>query len=222
MTDEQKQDDYLVNENAAARFSMDDILREEPKLDAREEASDEKMKVAASQPTAANFQNADGSTEPRSDADRVSPATKSFKHGLLGKFALIEGEDPQQFSEFVDGALADLRPEGTVQEYFAERWIKDAWLLDRIDKVISALLVTPESLGNLSLSELFNHLKFISGETGQRFDKLPEIMEFLKEKEKARTNSNMRATTESKLDDGTVEESRLALTRENSYGCLED
>ena len=49
-----------------------------------------------------------------------------------------------------------------VEENYVDRWIKDSWLLNRFDNVITALLVSSESLDDLSISEVFDHLKFLT------------------------------------------------------------
>jgi hypothetical protein len=99
----------------------------------------------------ANRKNAKRSTGPRTDAGKINSAMNSTRHGLLGQFHLIAGEDPQEFSKFEEGVRADLKPDGAVEEYFADRFTKDAWLLDRLDDVESELLVNKESLDDLSI-----------------------------------------------------------------------
>lgn len=136
----------------------------------------------------------------------------SKKPRLLRKFPLIQGEDPEEFYKFQEKHWADLRPEGALQEYFADRWIKDAWWLDRFDSIVAAFLDGSESLDDLSLSEVFEHIKFITGETGRRLGKIPEIFNFLKQAN--RSEGNTRITTPNKPEVGSTEESRLTHTME--------
>ena len=60
---------------------------------------------------------------------------------MFGELPLIQGEKPEEFHNFAEKIWADLKPEGALEEYFADRVIKDAWWLDRFEIIIAALLV---------------------------------------------------------------------------------
>ena len=143
-------------------------------------------------------------------AGEPSPAMNSRKPRLFGKFPLIEGEDPDEFYKFEEQAYADFKPEGTVERYFVERWIKDAWWLDRFDLIVAAFLVGSESLDDLPLHEIFDHLKFITTETSRRYRKIPETFNFFEQAKGSHGNTPV--TTQSKPDVGSREDSRLTLT----------
>jgi hypothetical protein len=161
---------------------------------------------------AAEGMNAERDTGLSTGAGKTSSTVNSGKRWLLNQLLLVEGEDPQEFRKFEEGVRADLKPRGVVEEYYVDRWIKDSWLLNRFDNVITALLVSSESLDDLSISEVFDHLKFLTAENGRRFDEIPEIFKFLKEAKRSEEKS--RVTTQNKPDSGSPEESRPTHTKE--------
>jgi len=120
------------------------------------------------------------STGPRTDSGRARSALNSTKHGLLGRFRLVEGEDEKDFSNFVERTRAAFNPEGAVEECLVDRWIKDTWLLARLDGVESALLVNDESLADMSLDDVLNTVKLLDDMSSQRLNELLEIGKYAK------------------------------------------
>ncbi len=135
------------------------------------------------------------------------------KHGFLGQFRLVEGEDSEEFSRFAERTRAAFKPEGAVEEYLVDRWIKDTWRLNRLDNVEPALLVNQESVDDLSISDLLNVFKFLCDETRRRFYELPEIEKFLNLDE-ARSNGNAQATKQNERDAGSTRETQSARAAE--------
>jgi hypothetical protein len=131
--------------------------------------------MATKRQIAANRKNARRSTGPRTDAGKERSSMNSTKHGLLGEFHLIEGEDPREFSNFADRARADMKPEGEVEEFYVRQWIEDAWRIDRIDNTLSVTLVNRGSLDDLSTINLFKIYKYVHDGLIRLFDKLPDI-----------------------------------------------
>ncbi|MGA7873521.1 MAG: hypothetical protein WCA22_21760 [Candidatus Binatus sp.] len=129
----------------------------------------------------------------------------SAKHGLLGEFDPVPGEDPHEFSEFAQAMRADLKPRGMVEESLVDRLIKDMWRIDRLDNGESALLVNQESLDELSVFEMLEVFRFFCDDSGRRFDELPETLKFLVDIER-----NMQTLAQNELDAGSVWESHLA------------
>lgn len=128
--------------------------------------------MATNRQIAANRKNARRSTGPRTAAGKARSAMNSTKHGLLSQFRLIDDEDPQEFSKFADGARADFKPEGEVEGYYVRRWIQNAWLGKRLDKVQSALLQKEESLADLSAEDLLNAIEWMSAILIGTFDQV--------------------------------------------------
>src|SRR5208282_4445147 len=132
---------------------------------------------------------------PRTSAGKARSAMNSTRHGLLGQFHLIEGEDEQEFSKFAEGIRAALKPVGAVEESYVDRLIKDTWLLNRFDNVQSALLVNQESPDDLSILELLTVIKFVEHVSGRRFDELAETEnDYLAELSKAVASSSLGLT----------------------------
>lgn len=203
-------DRTLAEERAAARFTMEDILAEELKLRASGTSSDEKVKVTTSKKQmAANRKNAKRSTGPRTSAGKARSAMNSTRHGLRGKFRLIEGEDPEELSKFAEGIRADWKPQGAFEEYSADRFIKDAWLVDRIDNVVAALLVNNESFDDLPADDLLTALERLHRLGLQIFDRMPQIEKHLYDQE-ASNDRNTQATARNKSDAGSTWDTKSA------------
>jgi hypothetical protein len=160
--------------------------------------------MATKKQIAANRKNAKRSTGPRTGAGKARSAMNSTRHGLLGQqFHLIPGENPQEFSKFNEEARAVLKPEGEVEEYYFDRWTKDAWLLDRLDNVQSALLLKEESLDDLSPDDILNILESLDVLSGRAFDKILTIQKRMKEP-KAPWDGNTQAKDQNKRDAGSM------------------
>ena len=62
-------------------------------------------------------------------------------HGLLAETLLLPGEDPEEYAAFADEMLAVLEPEDALQEYLAERLVRDMWRLRRFDNIEEGILI---------------------------------------------------------------------------------
>jgi hypothetical protein len=201
----------LAKERTAARFSLEDILEQE-QTGVGDIVGSEGEAMATEKQIAANRKNAKRSTGPRTDAGKTKSAMNSTRHGLRGRqFHLIAGEDPQEFSKFEEGIRADLKPEGALEEYFADRFIRDAWLLDRLDNVESALLVNKESLDDLSIDDLMTTIERLHRMGLQFFDRIPEIEKHLHDQEVRNYRDTQATPQNNKSDDGSNSKSAFAV-----------
>jgi len=90
----------------------------------------------------ANRSNAQKSTGPRTAQGKATASHNAVKHGLLAEQVVIHGEDPAEFDLYREGMLAELAPEGTVEEMLAERAVSLAWRLRRAERLQSAVFAT--------------------------------------------------------------------------------
>jgi len=90
----------------------------------------------------ANRSNARKSTGPRTAQGKATASQNAVKHGLLAEQVVIHGEDPAQFDLYREGMLAELDPEGAVEEMLAERAVSLAWRLRRAERLQSAVFAT--------------------------------------------------------------------------------
>jgi hypothetical protein len=90
----------------------------------------------------ANRSNAQKSTGPRTAEGKATASHNAVKHGLLAEQVVIHGEDPAQFELYRAGMLAELAPEGAVEEMLAERAVSLAWRLRRAERLQSAVFAT--------------------------------------------------------------------------------
>jgi hypothetical protein len=90
----------------------------------------------------ANRSNAQKSTGPRTAEGKATASRNAVKHGLLAEQVVIHGEDPAQFEMYREGMLAELGPQGAVEEMLAERAVSLAWRLRRAERLQSAVFAT--------------------------------------------------------------------------------
>jgi hypothetical protein len=194
MTDKIKRggvrDPTLAKELTAERFSLEDILEQaEEQVGVGDIVGSEGEAMVTKRQIAANRKNAKRSTGPRTGAGKARSAMNSTRHGLLGQFPVIPGENPQEFSKFEEGTRAELKPEGAVEEYFFDCFIRNAWKLYNSDNVVAALLVKEESLDDLSPDDILNFIESLDPLSGRAFDRIQKIEKRMREP-KARWDGN--------------------------------
>ncbi|MBM4031949.1 MAG: hypothetical protein FJ291_09205 [Planctomycetes bacterium] len=87
--------------------------------------------MASEKQIQANRQNALKSTGPKSAEGKARSARNSLKHGLLSREVLLPGEKAKELAAFREGILAQLAPEGELEELLADRVVESAWRLRR-------------------------------------------------------------------------------------------
>ncbi len=83
----------------------------------------------------ANRLNARKSTGPRTVEGKAVVAQNAVRHGLLGRQAVIRGEDPGEFEFYREQMLGELAPAGAVESMLAERAVGLAWRLRRAERI---------------------------------------------------------------------------------------
>jgi hypothetical protein len=131
--------------------------------------------MATKKQIAANRENAKRSTGPRTRAGRARSAMNSTRHGLLGRFHLIEGEDAEEFAVFEEEARVVLKPEGALEANKFKRWIQSVWQSSRIDSVMSTMLANEKSRDDLSIDDLLKVNRFLYEEPLPVFDRKSEM-----------------------------------------------
>ena len=79
----------------------------------------------------ANRLNALKSTGPKSPEGKSRAARNALKHGLLSRDMLLPGEKPKELEAFREAILAELAPQGELEEFLADRVVESAWRLRR-------------------------------------------------------------------------------------------
>ena len=88
---------------------------------------------------AANRRNAQESTGPRSVEGKRRSALNALKHGFTAKMALLPGEDPAQFDQFMQEMVADISPRVPLEHQLVLRAGSLLWRLRRIPSFEVAL-----------------------------------------------------------------------------------
>jgi hypothetical protein len=88
----------------------------------------------------ANRKNALKSTGPRTEEGKDASSQNAVKHGLRAKKDVIRTENQDEFIIFRDNMLADLSPDGAMEEMLAERIVSLSWRLKRAEHFQNAVI----------------------------------------------------------------------------------
>ena len=88
----------------------------------------------------ANRLNAQKSTGPRTPEGKERASQNAFRHGLLAREAVIQGEDPEEFELYRARMLEELAPAGPVEAMLAERIVGLSWRLRRAERLQNVAL----------------------------------------------------------------------------------
>ncbi len=80
---------------------------------------------------AANQQNAQKSTGPKSAEGKSAICWNAFRHGLTGTFRMVEDENQEDFDEFYAGLRAEHRPGTPTEILLVESMAQHYWLMQR-------------------------------------------------------------------------------------------
>ncbi len=80
---------------------------------------------------AANTENAQHSTGPRTGEGKSTAARNNFRHGLTGDFAVLDWEDEDAFSRLQTRMLCEHAPQGPTETVLVDNIVRHQWLLQR-------------------------------------------------------------------------------------------
>ncbi len=87
-----------------------------------------------------NRLNALKSTGPKTKQGKLIVATNATKHGILSKKLLLEGENPVEFVQLMEGLSQHLRPVGLLEMVLVEKIAINLWRQQRLIRAESASL----------------------------------------------------------------------------------
>jgi hypothetical protein len=88
----------------------------------------------------ANRKNALKSTGPRTPEGKETTAQNAIKHGLRAKRNVIKTENQDEFVLFRENMIADISPDGAMEEMLAERIVSLSWRLKRAEHFQNAVI----------------------------------------------------------------------------------
>ena len=100
-----------------------------------------------------NRRNARRSTGPRTRDGKAASARNSLRHGLLSKQIIFPDDDIQAFTSFRQNMLADLAPDGALEENLAQRIIVNAWRHDQAVQMVTAVIAHRTTEAEAELTE---------------------------------------------------------------------
>ena len=81
--------------------------------------------------TAANIENAQHSTGPRTAEGKSASSQNGVKHGLTGIMRLLPEEDRAEYAEYCEGTIATLKPASPRERQLAQSVADDEWRIER-------------------------------------------------------------------------------------------
>src|SRR5262245_41773571 len=84
---------------------------------------------------AANRQNAQHSTGPRTPEGKARVARNAVRHGLTAKHLVVREDEQEEFTELRDSLLAQLDPQGAVESATFQDLLHAAWSLQRYRRI---------------------------------------------------------------------------------------
>ena len=98
--------------------------------------------MATKRQIAANRRNARKSTGPKTAAGKAASSANALRHGLAAARAVVlPDEDGEAYERLRQGVIADLDPDGALQEALAQRIVVLLWRLDRAARLEAELFV---------------------------------------------------------------------------------
>ncbi len=94
--------------------------------------------MSSAKKTASNRRNAQKSTGPISAAGKAVVSRNAFKHGLLSRHLIVEGESHEEFSELLRLLADEFQPIGMVEQALVERVGIALWRQRRLVRAESA------------------------------------------------------------------------------------
>ena len=108
--------------------------------------------MSSEQKIAANRINGRLSRGPVTEGGRARVRSNALKHGLTSKQVVLPGEDPAEFNALRSDLIAELAPQGALEQIFAEKIVADAWRLRRAQQLVPALYRREEREAELEVA----------------------------------------------------------------------
>ena len=119
---------------------------------------------------AANTENAQLSTGPRTPEGKARSARNACSHGLTSRDLVIAEDDRAEFEELQTSLYAELSPEGPLETGIFQQLIHASWNLARIRRLEAELWqIEPNLLLDESASKAFDRLGRYQGRTERSY-----------------------------------------------------
>ena len=87
----------------------------------------------------ANRANARRSTGPKTPEGKAAVRFNAYRHGLLARDVVLQGEDADAFQDLWNQVRTDRSPVGPIQEFLVDRVVNAMWRLQRLARAETAL-----------------------------------------------------------------------------------
>ena len=83
----------------------------------------------------ANQMNATRSTGPRTPEGKKASSANATRHGLTGKFALLPGEDPEEYAKLLLTYQNEFQPTTGHENFLVTQLAQSRWKMDRTERL---------------------------------------------------------------------------------------
>jgi hypothetical protein len=144
---------------------------------------------------AANLQNAQRSTGPKSASGKATICLNAFRHGLAGAFMILADEVREDFDELYEGLSAEHQPETPTEILLVESMAQHYWLLQRALRLQKFCF---DDDGGCDEKQLAIYLRYQTAHDRAFYKALNTLLRLRAEKRKAEIGfvSQQRATEE--------------------------
>jgi hypothetical protein len=87
--------------------------------------------MATPEQIAANRENAQKSTGPKTETGKAASSQNGFQHGLFGVFRVLNTESQMQYQDLLQGLLSEYNPTTPTESILVERMAQHHWLRHR-------------------------------------------------------------------------------------------
>ena len=125
----------------------------------------------------ANRENAQASTGPTSLEGKKRSAMNAIRHGLFSESPILPGEDPAAYETFCQAYVADLQPQGAIEEAYVAAIASTQWRLLRCARIENSILTAED----LNIEQQIDGIARFSLYEGRLFRKLNQILRDLRQ-----------------------------------------
>src|ERR1700685_2850673 len=98
----------------------------------------------------ANRRNAKKSCGATTEAGKAAVSQNAFKHGLAGRFKVMEGEEQDTFDNLFNQFKLDEQPVGSVEVELVRRMAEYTWLRQRASRMLEACFLVTRTPGEIA------------------------------------------------------------------------
>ncbi len=144
---------------------------------------------------AANIQNAQASTGPRTSEGKQRSAMNAIRHGLFQESPVLPTEDPSVYEAFRSAYFTDFDPQGAIEDTYVKTLADVQWRLNRCTRIEQSILSSDELDGSQQLDGLCR-FSLYEGRLTRKFNQTLRDLRLAQETRKVAQEAQMKEAIE--------------------------